>query len=248
MLVDISHWQVNSDRVSSAEAAIARLPHLLNLHLSPLHYALGIGSAIIWAFHAANGIELGQEKWVLPWQTTTELERTPVSVLRVLDKGMPPFFRLCGKSYCAELLECGKEFLIRRFGNTGELLWCFLQGRHCQYPDSETLPNGNICWRMALPVRTRSVRSLSAHLWRLYLAVNRNLERLHRQAEQLELNYQGSEETGFHHPALRLQVPMRNRHDFNRHLEKMPIDKNGIARFQITASRLSHPAGQLDLF
>lgn len=247
-LVDISHWQVQNDTVSSAEAATARLQHLLNLHLSPLYYSLGIAGDAVWAYHAANSIDAGQEKWVLPWQIKNELERTSVSVLRVLDKGMPEFFSLCGKHFCAELVECGKDFLVRRFGNAGEMLWCFLQGRNCQYPDSETLPNGNINWRMSLPVRTRSVRSLSAHLWRLYLTVNRNLERRHRHAEQLDLNYQGSEESGFHHPAMRLQTPLRSRDEISRHLEKMHIDKNGIAQIQITASRLSHPAGQLDLF
>jgi len=248
LLVDISHWQVQDNKVHSAEAALARLQHLLNLDLSPLHYSLGIGNDVVWAYHAANNIEPGREKWVLPWQIKNELDRTPVSVLRVLDAGMPSFFRQCGKHFCAELVECGKEFLVRRFGNAGEMLWCFLQGRFCQYPDSETLPNGNISWRLSLPVRTRSVRSLSAHLWRLYLTVNRNLERLHRQAEHLELNYQGSEETGFCHPAMRLQAPLQNRHDFYRHLERISVDKNGIARLQITASKLSHPAGQLELF
>lgn len=248
LLVDISHWQVQDDMVHSAEVAVARLQHFLNLHLSPLHYSLGIGNDAVWAYHAANSIEPGQEKWVLPWQIKKELGKAPVSVLRVLDKGMPPFFRLCGKHTCAELVECGKEFLVRRFGSAGETLWCFLQGRFCQSPDSETLPNGSISWSLSLPVRTRSVRSLSAHLWRLYSTVNRNLARLHRQAEHLELNYKGSEETGFCHPATRLQTPLHNRHDFYRHLERIPIDKNGIAQFQITASRLSHPAGQLELF
>ncbi|MDX5151676.1 MAG: hypothetical protein R3188_04295, partial [Acidiferrobacterales bacterium] len=152
LLVDVSHWQVQDGCVHSAEAAVARLQHFLNLHLSPLHYSLGIGNDVVWAYHATNSIEPGQEKWILPWQIKNELGKAPVSVLRVLDKGMPSFFRLCGKHFCAELVECGKEFLVRRFGSAGETLWCFLQGRFCQSPDAETLPNGNISWRMSLPV------------------------------------------------------------------------------------------------
>lgn len=248
LLLDISHWQVRTNTAGSAESAIAQLQHLLNLHLSPLHYSLGIGSDAVWAFHAASGVGPGQEKWVLPWQVEKELALMPVSVLQVLDKRMPQFFQSCGKHKCDELVEFGKEFLARRFGSAGEMLWYLLRGRFRQYPDLHELPNGNMRWRISLPVRTRSVRSLSAHLWRLYVAVNRNLERMHRQAEQLDLKYQGSEETCFHQPALRLQVPLRNRRELNRHLEKMHIDKNGIAQFQITASHLSHPAGQLDLF
>ena len=248
LLVDISHWQLQNNDTGSAESAIARLQHLLNLHVSPLHYSLGIGNDVVWAYHAANSSETGREKWVLPWQAKTELERTPVSVLQVLDKSMPGFFIQCGKHSCGELVEFGKDFLVRRFGSAGDTLWCLLQGKICRHPDRDELTNGDMRWRISLPVRTRSVRSLSAHLWRLYTTVNRNLDRLQRQAEQLELDYQGSEESGFNHPAVRLQTPLRNRRDFNRHLEKMLTNKNGIKRFQITASRLSHPAGQLDLF
>ena len=248
LLADISHWQINADTVSSAEAALARLQHLLNQQLSPLHYSLGIGSEAVWAYHAADNGEAGEEKWVLPWQIKDELKRTPITALRVIDNKMPYFFSVCGKQYCDELVEFGKDFLLRRFGTPGEMLWCLLNGRFCQYPNSLVSPDGNISWRLSLPVRTRSVRSLSAHLWRLYTTVSRNLERLNRQAEQLDLKYQGSDETGFHQPAMRLRMPLRNRRDFNHHLEKMNIDKNGIAQFQITAYRLSHPAGQLDLF
>lgn len=248
LLVDISHWQVQNNDNGSAEWAIARLQHLLNLHVSPLHYSLGIGNDNLWAYHAANSTGPGKEKWVLPWQVKTELGRTPVTVLRVLDKRMPEFFNQCGKNYCDELVEFGKDFLVRRFAGAGEMLWCLLQGKICQYPDRDELTNGDMRWRMSLPVRTRSMRALSAHLWRLYTAVNRNLERLHRHAGQLELDYQGSEESGFNHPAVCLRTPVRHRRDFNRHLEKMLVNKNGITRFQITASRLSHPAGQLDLF
>jgi len=248
LLVDISHWQVQNNGAGSAESAIARLQHLLNLYVSPLHYALGIGHDIVWACHAASSCKTGREKWMLPWQVKKELERTPVSVLRVLDKSMPGFFNRCGKHFCADLAEFGKDFLVSRFGDAGELLWSLVHGKIRQHPDRVELTNGDIRWRMSLPVRTRSVRSLSAHLWRLYTTVNRNLEQLHRQAERLELDYQDSGEPGSGHPAVRLQSFVKNRREFNRHLEKMHISKNGISRFQITASRLSHPAGQLDLF
>jgi len=248
LLVDISHWQVENNGTSSAESAIARLQHLLNLQISPLHYSLGIGNDAVWAYHATISSKMGREKWVLPWQVNKELERTPVSVLRVLDKNMPGFFSQCGKHYCIELMGFGKDFLVSRFGTAGEILWSLLQGKIRQHPDRVELTNGDMRWRMSLPVRTRSVRSLSAHLWRLYTTVNRNLEQLHRQAGQLELDYQDPGEPGPDHPAVRLHTPVRNRRDFNRHLEKMRINKNGISRFQITASRLSHPAGQLDLF
>ena len=248
LLVDISHWQLQTNDTGSAEWAIAHLQHLLNMHVSPLHYSLGIGNDVVCAYHAASSIEAGREKWILPWQVKTELERIPVSALRILDKSMPDFFDQCGKHFCIELAEFGKDFLVRRFGSAGEMLWCLLQGKICQYPDRDELTNGDIRWRISLPVRTRSVRSLSAHLWRLYTTVNRNLERLHRRAEQLELDYQDSAEPGFNHPAIRLRTPVRNRRDFNCHLEKILVQKKGITRFQITASRLSHPAGQLDLF
>ena len=248
LLVDISHWQVQNNGAGSAESAIARLQHLLNLHISPLHYSLGIGNDVVWAYHAAISTRPGREKWVLPWQVKKEIENTPVSVLRVLDKNMPGFFSQCGKHFCIELTEFGKDFLVSRFGNAGEMLWGLLQGKIRQHPDRIELTNGDMRWCMSLPVRTRSVRSLSAHLWRLYTTVNRNLERLHRQAELLDLDYQDFEEPGFSRPAVRLHAPVRNRRDFNRHLEKMHISNNGITRFQITASRLSHPAGQLDLF
>lgn len=248
LLLDISHWQVRTHATGSADSAIAQLQHLLNLHLSPLHYSLGIGSDAVWAFYAASRAGAGREKWLLPWQIDKELAQMPVSMLQVLDQKMPRFFESCGKQNFDELFEFGKEFLTRRFGSAGEMLWDLLRGRFRQYPDLHELPNGNMRWRMSLPVRTRSVRSLSAHLWRLYLTVNRNLERMHRQAEQLDLRYQGSEETCFNQPALRLQAPLRSRRELNRHLENMHIDRNGIAQFQITASRLSHPAGQLDLF
>jgi len=166
----------------------------------------------------------------------------------VLHKDMPVFFHQCGKQWCSQLRETGKEFLVRRFGNAGEKLWCLLHDRVHQEPEVKQLPSGEISWRVSLPVRTRSMRSLSAHLWRLYITVNRNLERLHRQAERLELKYQVTENFEFDKHSMQLNKSMKNRHDLNRHIEQMQITKNGIARFQITASSLFHPAGQLDLF
>lgn len=248
LVADISHLQVHDGATGSTERAVARLQHLLNLKVSPLNYALGIGSDNVWAYHAAQLVGRGQEKWILPWQVEAEIGHVPVSALHVIDRHMPEFFHACGKRDCSELLEFGKEFLVRRFGNAGEMLWCLLRGKYCQLPTQQQLPDGNIRWQLSLPVRTHSRRALSAHLWRLYSMVNRNLDRLHRQAQRLELQYHGPEHTGFDQPAVRLQTHLRRRRELNRHVDRLNIDKAGVAHLQITALQLSHPAGQLELF
>jgi len=248
LVLDISHWQLQGDVVNSVEFAIARLQHLFNLSISPLHYSLGISSDPVMALHAANSISLGQEKWVLPWQFSNELQKIPVSSLRILHADMPAFFSRCGKSRCAELGIIGKPYLQKRFGTSGEKLWCLLHGKTCNDTFEKKISQDKISWSMSLPVRTRSTRSLSAYLWRLYNIVNKNLDRLDRRAGQLELNYLEADKFRFRNHAAKLDTSLRNRRDLTHCIEHLDMDKNGIALFQITASRLSHPAGQLELF
>lgn len=251
LVADISYLQ---NVHGSAESAVAQLQHLLNLQISPLEYSLGIGNEQLLAFHAAQLVPPGHEKWILPRELADELDRIPVSALTVLDKHMPEFFHSCGKQFCSQLHNFGKLFLTRRFSYAGEVLWYLLRGKSRQFPVQERMPDGDMLWRLALPVRTRSKRALSAHLWNLYLTVGRNLDSLNRQAEHLKVQYQTTLNFNKPHSSANFSVPvmlksrLKQRRQLSEKLQQMNVNNKGITHLQITASGLTHPAGQLDLF
>ena len=245
MIADISYLQNEN---GSTELAVARLQHLLNIKLSPLSYSLGIASNRVSAYHAASSIPRGCEKWQLPWQFKKDLEYIPVSVLGMIDRRMPELFYACGKNTCDQLLEFGKGFLVQRFAAAGEELWYLLRGKSRYQPSLDRITNDSMHWFLPLPVRTRSQRALSAHLWRLYTTVSRNLDRLNRYPGKLELQCQTEQPIKSDAPVLSLGVRVRQRHQLSKYLEKLNVENRNITHLHITASNLTHPAGQLDLF
>jgi len=245
LLADISYLQ-NEHR--STASAVAGFQHLLNRQLSPFSYALGIGSEAMAAYYAASTTGLGQERWLLPWQFSEQLNVIPVSVLRVVNKRMPEFFLACHKTHCGDLLEFGKDFLSQRFGTTGQALWYLLRGKSQQLPVQRMQTSEILSWQLPLPVRTLSQRALSAHAWRLYSMVNRKLASANRQAGQLELNFRtrSSIEQGV--SPVRLNPTLKQKRELGPYLEQLATGQPGITHLQITASRLFHPAGQMELF
>lgn len=245
LLADISYLQ-NEHR--STASAVAGFQHLLNRQLSPFSYALGIGSEAVAAYYAASVIGPGQEKWLLPWQCREQLDVMPVSVLQVMDTRMPGFFRACHKTRCGELREFGKDFLMQRFGYAGQALWYLLRGKSQQVPLQRLQNSETFSWQLPLPVRTLSQRALSAHAWRLYSLVNRNLAHLNRQAGQLELQCRTGASAGRAVPPVRLNPVLKQKHELGPYLEQLIVNQAGVTHLQITASRLFHPAGQMELF
>lgn len=245
MIADISYLQNDN---GSTELAVARLQHLLNMELSPLSYSLGIASNRVAAYHAALSMPKGSEKWLLPWQFKQDLETIPVSVLGIIDRRMPELFYACGKNTCDRLLDFGKGFLVQRFAGAGEELWYLLRGKSRYQPSLDHNTGDSMHWLLPLPVRTRSRRALSAHLWRFYTAVRRNLDRMNRYPGKLELQYQTDQSMQPGSQILSLGVRVRQRHQLNRQLEKLNTENRNITHLHITARKLAHPAGQLDLF
>jgi len=245
LLADISYLQ---NEYSSTASAVAGFQHLLNRQLSPFSYALGIGSEAVAACYAASVIGAGQEKWLLPWQFREQLDDMPVSVLQVMDWRMPEFFRTCHKTCCGELREFGKDFLLQRFGYPGQSLWYLLRGKSQHVPTQRLQNSEALSWQLPLPVRTLSQRALSAHAWRLYSLVHRNLAHLNRQAGQLELQCRMGASAGRAALPVQLNPVMKQKRELGPYLEQLTVNQAGVTHLQITASRLFHPAGQMELF
>ncbi len=250
LIADISYLQ---NAFCSTELAIAEFQHVLNLQLSSLSYALGIGSEKVSAFHAAQIASLGREQWVLPWQFDEIISQMPVAVTGVIDKRIPEFFGACGLGYCEQLLVFSKPFLVRRFGRSGEALWFMLRGKSRQLPIENQLPGGNLQWQIALPVRTRSRRALSAHLWNLYSVVYRDLDRLQREANSITMKYRITAKPEALPKPIKLHGRLVRRAQLLEKMQDLDFPETGIAHagvthLEITAKGLSHPAGQLDLF
>jgi nucleotidyltransferase/DNA polymerase involved in DNA repair len=243
LLADISYLQ-NLHR--STASAVSRFKRYLEPRLSSGSYALGIGSEAVAAYHLVSTMPPGRESWMLPWQLTEQLGSMPVSVLRAIDARMPEFFAAGQMKYCSDLQPLTREFLGRRFGHTGEMLWYLLRGKSQQHPIRQNASMEKLSWLLPLPVRTLSRKALSAHAWRLYSMVRRNLALLNRNAGKLELGYRSGPDGA--PVSVSVKPSCTRSRELGPYLDKFVPVGFGVSHLQITASGLFHPAGQMELF
>jgi hypothetical protein len=244
LLIDLTYHQAH---IQSVDAAVSHLQYLLNLECSPFRYAMGVSSHPLFAWHAACSVAPGCSEWFSPWALSELFARLPVDRLSFLDERMPEFFTSCGYTCCGDLRELHQSVLVRRFGRAGKQLWLLGRGKVFDLPEQEMLTGDSVCWKLPLPARTRSHRALTAHAWSLYQLARHSLRsQLHRQAEQFELKLVQPQQS--HTRSLLLQTRMPNRRQLKSQLASQPLDQGEVTHLRLTATRLAHPAGQLDLF
>jgi len=244
LLIDLTYHQAH---IRSVDAAVSYLQYVLNLQCSPFHYTMGVSSHPLFAWHAAQSVTMGCSEWFAPWALPGLFAQLPVERLSILDERMPAFFQSCGYAFCGDLRELKQSVLVHRFGRAGKQLWLLGRGKVFELPEQETLAVDAVCWKLPLPARTRSHRALTAHAWSLYQLARHSLRhQLHRQAEQFELKL--VQQTQSRTSALTLKSRIQNRRQLNKQISSQELGRGEITHLRLTATRLQHPAGQLDLF
>ena len=244
LLIDLTYHQAHA---RSVDSAVSQLQHLVNLECSPFNYAMGVSSHPLFAWHATCSIAAGCSRWYAPWALPELFSQLPVARLSLLDEAMPSFFTSCGYKLCGELRELKQAMLVHRFGRAGKQLWLLGRGKVFELPEQIALAADSVCWKLPLPARTRSHRALTAHAWSLYQLARHSLRhQLHRQAEQFELKLVQQQQSQT--KALTLKARLKNRRQLTSQIVSQKLDRGEVTHLRLTATRLQHPAGQLDLF
>jgi hypothetical protein len=246
LLIDLTYHQAH---ILSVDAAVSQLQHRINLHCSPFAYAMGVSSHPLFAWHAACTVAAGCSQWCAPWALPELFSKMPVERLSILDDRLPGFFLSCGYSQCGELRDLKQSVLVHRVGRAGKQLWLLGRGKVFELPEQEMLTADAVSWELPLPARTRSHRALSAHAWSLYQLARHSLRhQLHRHAGRLELKLVQRQQSQTRTRALTLETRLHNRRELTTQIFPQASEQGEVTHLRLTATRLQHPAGQLDLF
>jgi hypothetical protein len=247
MLVDITHLQSTAGSPHEIACNLLRLPG----DNKAVSTVVGVaGDPVVASFAARNAGDSSIEA-VAPWETRAYVADAELGQLLTPENRMVEELWRAGIRTGADLAAISERIVQHHFAEPGVTLW-----RACRGVSSATAPevrcryDGVHC-RVVLPPRTSSLRSVSAHVRRISSAFLNALQRIQRQAQQIQFVIRIDEQAEKN--ANSIQLDMRDvRIPGLAHLlvnaTKQNWSGSAVTHLELNAANLMAPGGQLDLF